>query len=71
VQGALFVNGTNFTNVGELAASLADKILKGTPAGTIPVLSPEQELTINYKVAQGLGLTVPEGLLKQAKEIVR
>jgi putative ABC transport system substrate-binding protein len=71
VQGALFVNGTNFTNVGELAASLADKILKGTPAGTIPVLSPEQELTINYKVAQGLGLTVPEGLLKQAVTIIR
>jgi len=71
VQGALFVNGTNFTNVGELAAPLADKILKGTPAGTIPVLSPEQELYINYKVAQGLGLTVPESLLRQAKEIIR
>jgi putative ABC transport system substrate-binding protein len=71
VQGALFVNGTNFTNVGELAAPLADKILKGTPAGTIPVVTPEQELYFNLKVAQGVGLTVPEGLLKQAKEIVR
>ena len=71
VQGALFVNGTNFTNVGELAAPLADKILKGTPAGTIPVVTPEQELYINYKVAQELGLTVPDGLLRQATEIVR
>jgi putative tryptophan/tyrosine transport system substrate-binding protein len=71
VQGALFVNGTNFTNVGELAAPLADKILKGTPAGSIPVVSPEQELHINYKVVQGLELTVPDGLLRQAVEIIR
>lgn len=70
-QGALFVNGTNFTNVGELAAPLADKILKGTPAGTIPVVSPDQELYINYKLAQELGLTVPDGLLRQAVKIIR
>jgi putative ABC transport system substrate-binding protein len=70
-EGALFVNSTNLTNVGELAAPLADKILKGTPAGTLPVVTPEQTLTINYKVAQQLGLTVPEGMLKQAVEIIR
>lgn len=70
-QGALFVNGTNLTNVGELAAPLADKILKGTPAGTIPVVTPEQELYINYKLAQELGVTVPQGLLNQAVQIIR
>jgi hypothetical protein len=32
---------------------LADKILKGTTqAGTIPLVSPEQTLVINYKAAQ-------------------
>jgi putative tryptophan/tyrosine transport system substrate-binding protein len=70
-QGALFVNTTNLTNVGALAAPLADKILKGASAGTIPVVTPEQTLTINYRVAQGLGITVPEGLLKQTTEIIR
>ena len=70
-QGALFINGTDFTNVGELAAPLADKILKGTQAGTIPLVSPEQTLVINYKVAQQLGLTVPDGLLKLANKIIR
>jgi putative ABC transport system substrate-binding protein len=58
-------------NVGELAAPPADKILKGIPAGTIPVVSPEVFLQINYKRAQELGLTVPEGVLKQANEIIR
>jgi putative ABC transport system substrate-binding protein len=53
------------------AAPLADKILKGTPAGTIPVITPEQDLYINYKVAQELGLTVPDGLLSMAVEIIR
>lgn len=70
-QGALFINGTDFKNVGALAAPLADKVLKGTSVGTIPVVTPEQTLVINYKVAQELGLTVPEGLLKQATEIIR
>lgn len=69
-QGAVFGNSPDLVNVGELAAPVADKILKGTPAGTIPVVTPEQELYINYQVAQGLGLTVPEGLLKQAAEII-
>ncbi len=69
--GALFGNGSNFFDVGMLAASLADKILKGTPAGSIPVVTPEQQLWINYNVARKLGLTVPEGLLKTADEVIR
>jgi len=56
---------------GKLAASVADKILKGTPAGTIPVVSPEHFIQINYKEAQELGLTVSESLLNQANEIIR
>jgi putative ABC transport system substrate-binding protein len=58
-------------NSGKQAAPLADKILKGTPAGTIPVVSAEGYLKINYKGAQKLGLTVSEGLLSQAAEIIR
>jgi putative tryptophan/tyrosine transport system substrate-binding protein len=70
-QGALFVNTTDLANVGGLAAPLADKIFKGTQAGTIPVVTPEQTLTINYKAAQMLGLTVPDGLLKMANLVIR
>lgn len=58
-------------NAGKAAAPLADKVLKGTPAGTIPVASSEPFLTIDFGMAQKFGLTVPEGLLKQADNIVR
>jgi putative ABC transport system substrate-binding protein len=56
--------------VGGLAAQQADRIFKGIPAGTLPVLSPELHLTIDYKVAQKLGLTIPEDLLSQASKII-
>ncbi len=70
-QGAVFGNANNLVNVGALAAPLADKILKGVPPGTIPVVTPEQELWINYRVAQELGLNVSEGLLNTANKIIR
>jgi putative ABC transport system substrate-binding protein len=69
--GAVFGNANDLFKVGKMAAPLADKILKGMPAGTIPVLTPEDEVWINYKVAQELGLTLPEGLLSMALEIYR
>ena len=69
--GTIFAVTVNPAKMGELAARLADKILKGTPAGTIPAVTPELKLLINYKVAKGLGLTVPEILLSKANEIIR
>jgi putative tryptophan/tyrosine transport system substrate-binding protein len=57
--------------VGRQAAPLADKIFKGVPAGTIPVVSAENYLQINYRNAQKLGITIPEGLLQQANAIIR
>ncbi|MBN1450468.1 MAG: ABC transporter substrate-binding protein [Anaerolineales bacterium] len=70
-HGAIFSFVSDNFEMGELAASLADKVFKGTSAGTIPVATPEQYLRINYKKTQLLGLTVPEGLMKQAAEIIR
>jgi putative ABC transport system substrate-binding protein len=57
--------------VGKQAAYLADKILKGIPAGTIPVVTAESYFQINYKVAQQLGLNVSEGLLSMADEVIQ
>lgn len=69
--GTIFGVSTDNVAVGKQAAPLADKIFKGIPAGTIPVASAESFLQINYKVAQELGVEVPEGLLSQADEIIR
>ena len=56
---------------GQQAALLADKIFKGTPAGTIPVGTSDSYFQINYRAAQAFGLSVPEGLLKQADQVIR
>ncbi len=70
-QGALFGNANDLKQIGRLAAPLAHKIFQGIAAGTIPVVTPEQDLYINVKRARELGLYVPEGLLRQAQEIIR
>jgi putative ABC transport system substrate-binding protein len=64
------INVATYTS-GELAAPLAEKILQGIPAGTIPVVTPNIYMNINYTAAQDFGVTIPEGLLKQADEIFR
>jgi putative ABC transport system substrate-binding protein len=69
--GTVFGLGINSVEVGKQAAVLADKIFKGIPVGTIPVVPGKGHLQINNKMAQKMGLTVPEGLLKQADEVIR
>ncbi len=70
-MGAVFSYCVDFFEVGKLAASSAGKILRGIQAGTIPVLTAEAHLRINYKNIQELGLTIPEDLLNRADEIIR
>jgi len=80
IGGALMVAGEyesvfgvniDAINTGKQAAVLADKVLKGAPAGTIPAVSSESYFQLNYKAAKELGLNVPEGLLSRADEIIR
>jgi len=58
-------------NCGEQAALLADKIFKGSPAGSIPVVTAESTFKINNSAATNLGITLPDSLLKQADEVIR
>jgi len=69
--GAMFSYGPDTFELGMLAAIQADKIFKGTPAGTIMVVTPTIYLRLNYKVIKELGLDVSEGLLSMTKEIIR
>jgi len=73
VQGHETLFGIIPQNVpqGKQAAFLADKIFKGIPAGTLPVVSAESYLQVNYKAAQKAGITVPQDLLNRANEIIR
>ena len=69
--GGVFSHIPDYAESGKLAAALADKILRGTPAGNLPVATPVETLLLNYKRAQELGLTVPEELFNLATEIIR
>jgi putative ABC transport system substrate-binding protein len=60
----------DFYESGEMAATLADKILHGIPAGTIPVVTPEPFLYINLIATQKLGLEVPEEMMLLADKVI-
>ncbi len=67
---SLYGVNVDFVESGRLAAPLADKIFKGTQAGTIPAVSPGNFIQIDTTVAQRFGISVPEGLLKQADQVI-
>lgn len=69
--GSIFGVNVKSFDAGRQAAPLADKVLKGTPAGSIPVVSSESFLQIDYNTALNLGVSVPEGLLRQADDVIR
>lgn len=69
--GSIFGIRPDPRGAGEDGARLADKIFKGAPAGNLPVITPRSSFLIDMKSAQQLGVIVPEGLLKQADEIIR
>jgi putative ABC transport system substrate-binding protein len=56
---------------GKLAAPLAQKIFEGTQAGTLPAVTPDNYFQLDYKAAQKFDLIIPDGVLKQADEIIR
>lgn len=69
--GVLVTYGQYHERTGSQAGHLAGKVLSGTPARELPVEMADFFLGINLKTAQGIGLLVPEEVLKQADLIIR
>jgi putative ABC transport system substrate-binding protein len=67
----IFVIFPNPEPVGQLAAGLADKIFKGTPAGNVPVVTPSSDTIVSLKAMQRLGITPSDGFLSTAKQIIK
>jgi putative tryptophan/tyrosine transport system substrate-binding protein len=71
LAGGLLAYGADTNEGARRVAAYVDKILRGTPPGTLPVeqLS-KYKLLINLKTAKALGLDVPPSLLALADEAI-
>ncbi len=70
-EGALLGYLTDNVATGRQAAHLVDLVLRGRPPAELPVETAEQYLFVNLPVAESLGYTVPDVILRQAARVIR
>lgn len=69
-KGGLATLGTNYLMVGVRTGEIALRVLKGEDPGTIPVLGvTDADVFLNTKTADAIGVSLPEDLVKSAKQI--
>ena len=69
--GGLMSYGPKYPDLFRRAADFVDRILQGAKPADIPVEQPTKlELIINLATAKAIGLTIPEGFLLRADEVI-
>lgn len=69
-RGALMAVGPDLAEQGVLAAELVQQILNGTPAETLPLLTPRRLLSYyNTAQARRIGIAIPDMLLNLAEKV--
>jgi putative ABC transport system substrate-binding protein len=70
-SGGLLAYGPNLNIVYRRAADYVDKLIKGSPASSIPIEQPvEFDLVINMKTAKAFGLKIPQSVLILANDVI-
>ncbi len=70
-SGALFSYGSSYYLQGKQAATLVDKILKGTPVYQLPIERPSlHELILNLDTAKEIGIKFSPEILNRADELI-
>ncbi len=69
--GGLLAYGVNYPDLYRRAATLVNKIINGVKPADLPVEQPTKfELVINLKTAKALELSIPQGILLRADEMI-
>lgn len=70
-DGGLMSYGPDQGETFDLAAALADRILKGASPADLPLEEPTRFVfAVNLKTAKALGLTIPRAVLARADEVI-
>ena len=71
VEGGLMSFAADYRDLFRRAAGFVDRILKGAKPAVVPVEPPRKfDLTLNFKTAKTLGLTIPPTILAAADEVI-
>lgn len=69
--GYLIGYGPNIDATSQQAARIVDRIIRGASPAELPVQTAENYLLVNLEAAQAINWEIPEGILRQANQIVR
>jgi ABC-type uncharacterized transport system substrate-binding protein len=68
-EGALVSNSPEIASIGQSVGDLVNRIARGEKAGKLAVVVPRSEVVINKKMADQLGLAIPDAALKAAQRV--
>ena len=72
IRGALAAYGPSYLDMGQRAATLIDRILKGAAPATLPIeRATKFDLTLNYRTATFIGFQFSPAMLKRADKVIR
>ncbi|MEW6218123.1 MAG: ABC transporter substrate binding protein [Thermodesulfobacteriota bacterium] len=70
-KGLVMTYAPGQTAMGEQASRLAARVLRDSPAASLPVETADLYLGVNLQAAAAIGLPVPDEILRQARVVLR